>query len=313
MTTIPDTVPEPVAPGEEMAALRRFHRDTTWTGTIAAGGMGPGTPPMSATGSGTHHSIQDGRWVVGDYRQEQYLLDGTHVLSWRLHWVAGWDPARREYRATLADCYGHAGVMAGRIDGDRLVFESTDDPAMRIRLTWDLVDTDAIRWRNETSTGGGPWSLVEEYRCTPWPAAGGHSPANGAVRTFNKHLLNPVMLHLAGRRHWYAARIEHVGRRSGRPYATPVVARPVAGGFALPLPYGRDTDWCRNLLAAGGGVVTYDGTRCTVTAPRVVPAARVVDDVTPSWRRMLAGVPEFVRVTTVTPPSEAFPPRSPGA
>jgi hypothetical protein len=41
-----ETTPEPlpITPGPEMAALRRFHRDTTWTGTTQAGGMGPGTP-----------------------------------------------------------------------------------------------------------------------------------------------------------------------------------------------------------------------------------------------------------------------------
>lgn len=170
-----------------MAALRRFHRDTTWTGTIAEGGMGPGTPAMTATGSGTHRLIQDGRWVVGDYRQDQYLLDGTPVLSWELHCVAGWDPARREYRATLADCYGHAEVMAGHLDGDRLVFESTGDPAVRIRLAWDLREPEVILWRNETSVGGGPWSLVEEYRCTPLLGPDGHSDADQAVRTVDQH------------------------------------------------------------------------------------------------------------------------------
>jgi hypothetical protein len=175
--TVLDTVPKPVAAGAEMAALRRFHRDTTWTGTIAEGGMGPGTPAMTGRGSATHTSIQDGRWIVGDFRQEQYLLDGTHVLTWQLHWVAGWDPALREYRATVADCYGHAEVLRGRIDGARLVFESTGDPPVRIRVTWDASDPDVILWRNESSAGGGPWSLVEEYRCTPVdrrePAGGG--------------------------------------------------------------------------------------------------------------------------------------------
>jgi hypothetical protein len=38
-----DRIPRPIAPGPEMEALRRFHKDVTWTGTIHEGGMGPGT------------------------------------------------------------------------------------------------------------------------------------------------------------------------------------------------------------------------------------------------------------------------------
>jgi hypothetical protein len=158
-------VPVPPMPGEEMAALRRFHGDVTWTGTIQAGGMGPGTPAMTARGSGRHEVIQDGRWVVGTYEQDQFLLDGTHVLRWQLHWVAGWSPADGEYRATVADVYGHAEVMRGRIDGDRLVFESLADAPVRVRLTWELTGS-ALTWRNEMAVAGGPWSLVEEYLCT---------------------------------------------------------------------------------------------------------------------------------------------------
>ena len=100
-----DAVPRPITPGAEMAALLRFHRDITWTGSISAGGMGPGTPAMTAQGSGTHTTIQDGRWVVGDYRQEQYLLDGTHVLTWQLHWVRDRTPPG-EYRATSPTATG---------------------------------------------------------------------------------------------------------------------------------------------------------------------------------------------------------------
>ena len=160
-------VPMPITPGAEMVALARFHRDTTWTGTIEAGGMRPGTPEMTATGSGTHQLIQDGRWIVGDYRQDQFLLDGTFVLTWQLHWVAGWDPGSREYRATIADTYGHADVMRGWIDGDRLVFETIGEPPVRLRLVWDAIDPACMTWRNEMSAGGAPWSLVEEYRLTP--------------------------------------------------------------------------------------------------------------------------------------------------
>jgi hypothetical protein len=165
------TVPLPQTPGAEMSALLRFHRDTTWTGTIEAGGMGPGTPAMTARGSGRHEVIQDGRWVVGTYVQDQYLADGEHVLTWQLHWVAGWSPADGEYRATVADVYGHAEVMHGRIEGDRMVFESVGEPPVRIRLTWELTGP-TVLWRNEVSVPGGPWSLVEEYVCTPIPGQG---------------------------------------------------------------------------------------------------------------------------------------------
>ena len=47
------------------------------------------------------------------------------------------------------------------------------------------------------------------------------------VRAFNKRLLNPLMLRLAGRKYWYASVIEHTGRRSGKHYATPVATERV--------------------------------------------------------------------------------------
>ncbi|MCW0212137.1 MAG: DUF1579 domain-containing protein [Pseudonocardia sp.] len=166
-TTDLSAVRLPITPGPEMAALRRFHRDVTWTGTISKGGMGPGTPAMTARGRGTHGTIQDGRWIVGDYRQEQFLTDGTPVLTWQLHWVAGWDPAADAYRATVADCYGHAEVLQGHLDGDRLVFESEAGAPVRLRLTWDVSEPGILLWRNEVSAAEGPWSLVEEYRCNP--------------------------------------------------------------------------------------------------------------------------------------------------
>lgn len=159
-------VPTPITPGAEMEALARFHVDITWDGTISEGGMGPGTPEMTATGRGTHESIQGGRWIVGSYEQDQYLRDGTFVLHWELHWVAGWDPMVGEYRATVADCYGHAEVLRGYIEGDVLTFESIGDPPAKIRLVWNFTDPDRPTWRNELSVGGSPWFLVEEYELT---------------------------------------------------------------------------------------------------------------------------------------------------
>ncbi|MEU8223668.1 DUF1579 family protein [Kribbella sp. NPDC048915] len=159
-------VPLPVAAGDEMRRLAAFHRDVRWTGTIEADGMGPGSPAMSAVGEGRHHTIQDGLWIVGDYQQDQYLTDGTFVLRWDLHWVAGWDPQAGEYRASVADNYGHVELLSGSIAGDTLTFRSIGDPPVRLRLTWQLVDDGTITWRNEVSVAGRPYQLVETYHCT---------------------------------------------------------------------------------------------------------------------------------------------------
>jgi hypothetical protein len=150
-----------------MVALRRFHPDVTWTGTINENGMGPGSPPMTAVGRGAHRLIQDGRWIVGDYQQDQFGPDGGFVLTWQLHWVAGWDPMNNEYRATLADNYGHADVMRGTVSGDRLVFETIGEAAVRLRLVWDVSDPSDITWTNEISLGGASWALVETYHLNP--------------------------------------------------------------------------------------------------------------------------------------------------
>lgn len=99
-----------------------------------------------------------------------------------------------------------------------------------------------------------------------------------AVRVLNKHVLNPVMLRLAGRPHWYAARLEHVGRRSGRSFATPIVATAVPGGFVVPLPYGTGVDWLRNLQAAGGGSLVVRGRRYTLTSPEVFTTSQIYPD-----------------------------------
>lgn len=120
-----------------------------------------------------------------------------------------------------------------------------------------------------------------------------------AVRTFNKHLLNPAMMHLAGRKHWYAAVIRHTGRRSGKNYATPVVADRVAGGFVIPLPYGTDVDWLRNVLAAKRATVTVDGETYDVVDPVVVDHTVAAPQLSPQRRRAFArfGVDKFVKVS----------------
>jgi deazaflavin-dependent oxidoreductase (nitroreductase family) len=67
-------------------------------------------------------------------------------------------------------------------------------------------------------------------------------------------LVNPLVLRMAGRRHMPVVGIvHHRGRKTGRPYSTPLGIRPAAaGGFVMPLTFGEAAGWYRNIVAAGG-------------------------------------------------------------
>lgn len=82
---------------------------------------------------------------------------------------------------------------------------------------------------------------------------------------------NALMLPLAGKR-WNPlfAVIRHRGRRTGRPYTTPVAARRVEGGFVVALAFGPQVDWFRNLVAGGGGAIRWRGGDYPVSAPRSI-------------------------------------------
>jgi deazaflavin-dependent oxidoreductase (nitroreductase family) len=67
--------------------------------------------------------------------------------------------------------------------------------------------------------------------------------------------------------------VRHRGRKSGKLYSTPIAIRQTPDGFILPLPWGEGTDWCRNLRAAGGGVVRWGGADIDITDPVVIDAA----------------------------------------
>ncbi|MBO2466109.1 nitroreductase family deazaflavin-dependent oxidoreductase [Actinomadura violacea] len=67
--------------------------------------------------------------------------------------------------------------------------------------------------------------------------------------------------------------IVHKGRTSGREYRTPVTAFRSGGRIIIGLPYGTDTDWVRNLLAAGRGGVERLGRVRRISGPRVLTAA----------------------------------------
>lgn len=69
--------------------------------------------------------------------------------------------------------------------------------------------------------------------------------------------------------------VYHQGRKSGKPYKTPIVAFLRWDGVVMPLTYGRDVDWAQNLLAAGGGEIMQMGRKRRFKNPRIVDDATV--------------------------------------
>ncbi|BEK87879.1 nitroreductase [Nocardia seriolae] len=80
--------------------------------------------------------------------------------------------------------------------------------------------------------------------------------------------MNPVVRPVAPFLPGFAV-IEHVGRRSGQPYATPVNAFRVGGRLYVAMGHGR-TDWIRNTLAAGEAGARYAFRHYRLVNPRVV-------------------------------------------
>lgn len=94
-------------------------------------------------------------------------------------------------------------------------------------------------------------------------------PLPRALARANKVGLNRLTRRVAPHAPGFAL-VEHRGRTSGRTYRTPVNVFVTAEGFAVALTYGRDAQWVRNVLAAGGAVIVSRGRSVPVGHPRVV-------------------------------------------
>src|ERR1700680_1321344 len=71
------------------------------------------------------------------------------------------------------------------------------------------------------------------------------------VAAFNRAITNRITIRFAARLPGFGI-LTHVGRKSGRVYRTPVNVFRAPEGFLIALTYGRDSEWVRNVMAAGG-------------------------------------------------------------
>jgi hypothetical protein len=90
------------------------------------------------------------------------------------------------------------------------------------------------------------------------------------IRYFNRRYFNPWSLCFAGRPNSFWSVLLHSGRRSGKEYITPIVAVRENGSFVIPLPYGLQVDWFKNVMAAGSCELIYHGKMYHASKPEMI-------------------------------------------
>jgi len=105
---------------------------------------------------------------------------------------------------------------------------------------------------------------------------------------------SPVATALAGRR-WFPlwAVMRHRGRRSGTAYENPVAVVPTRDKsiIVIGLPWGKNTNWARNVVAAGGTTLRWKGREVRVVDPRIVEGAEAGALVKAPFRGVVGRMP----------------------
>jgi deazaflavin-dependent oxidoreductase (nitroreductase family) len=105
-----------------------------------------------------------------------------------------------------------------------------------------------------------------------------HKKFLDGIRVFNKYIFNWFTLMLAKSGKGPFSIVHHIGRRSGREYRTPVLASYIDKIIIIPLSYGENVDWLRNVLAQGGCEIVRKHEKIIATNPEVIDSAVVLAD-----------------------------------
>jgi len=97
---------------------------------------------------------------------------------------------------------------------------------------------------------------------------GADMPIPKVVGQWNKAGLNRLTRHIAPWIPGFGVIVHH-GRRSGRRYQTPVNVFRSGNDYIIALTYGPQTDWVKNVLAAGGCELRTRGQTIPLGSPRL--------------------------------------------
>lgn len=124
----------------------------------------------------------------------------------------------------------------------------------------------------------------------------------GPIIWLGRNGFNKAVVKKAGRPGTATSIVRNVGRTSGRTFETPVDVVAAGDGFLVALPYGMRSQWLRNVLAAGGAQIVFEGELHVVDAPEVIALGPVAHAFSESDRRMfrIFNVTEALRVHRVS-------------
>jgi deazaflavin-dependent oxidoreductase (nitroreductase family) len=133
-------------------------------------------------------------------------------------------------------------------------------------------------------------------------------PISRRVAHFNKRVTNRVTRHIASWMPGFAI-VSHVGRRSGRLHRTPVNVFRDGDRYLFALTYGAESDWVRNVLAAGGCVIETRRKTVALRDPtRFTDPTRHLIPIPARWMLRLLDVSDFMALSPATyTPADAAP------
>jgi len=110
------------------------------------------------------------------------------------------------------------------------------------------------------------------------------------VAEFNKRVTNPAARTITP---WLPnlGTLEHVGRKSGKRYRTPLLVFKTRDGYAILIGYGPETDWVKNVLAGGPTVLHKRRRAVVLDNPRLVSKAEAAALVIPRSRLLFRAFP----------------------
>ena len=114
----------------------------------------------------------------------------------------------------------------------------------------------------------------------------------GPVRS----LANRIFLTISGR--WLRAYsiMRHVGHTSGRAYRNPISAYPLGDGSVIPVPVCTQSQWVRNVMAAGRFTLRTKGRDYLLEQPEIIPPAQALAAYPALLQRLIRsqGIQDFV-------------------